>query len=63
MKKILTWTEKEQIVKDYRLKVETLTKDIFDYVKDNGFDTFNDDDFKSNLQEFIQKNVDFHLPD
>ena len=63
MKKILTWTEKEQIVKEYHLKVESLTKDIFDYIKDNGFDIFNDDKFKNDLKEVIQKNVDFHLPD
>ena len=63
MGKILTWTEKEEIVKEYRLKIETLSKDIFDYVKDNGYEIFNEDDFMSDLREVIENNVDFHLPD
>lgn len=61
--KKLTWAEKEQMVKDYYSKIEVLSGEIFEFVKDKGFDTFDDEEFKSNLQEFIQKNVDFHLPD
>ena len=61
--KKLTYTEKEQMVKDYYSKIEILSGQIFEFVKDNGFDIFNDDDFKSDLQKVIQNNVDFHLPE
>lgn len=61
--KKITWDEKEQIVKDYYSKIEVLSGQIFEFVKDNGFDIFNDDDFKSDLQKVIQNNVDFHLPE
>ena len=61
--KKLTWAEKEQIVEDYYSKIEILSGEILEFIKNKGYDIYDNDKFISNLDKFIQKNVDFHLPD